>query len=175
MGRSATASVSLDGADMELIPLICVVPVLLFAAVMDVRHLRIPNNLSVVALALFVLTCAVLPLSEVGARIAGATIVFLSGFLLFMVRALGGGDVKLMSALMLFIPSHSWLLFAQLFSVSMLVGIFLVVVLRGRQTEAAPDLAGISTERAFPMGISIAMTGISHLGFLAVLDGLPPN
>lgn len=148
---------------MELLPLLFVTPVLILAATSDLRYLRIPNRLSIIALVLFVASCALLSLDEIIARVICANVVFGIGFLLFAFGILGGGDVKLLSALMLFIPTSSLLLFGYVFSISMLMGITIIVLCRAAPLQLGANWVSLQNSNTLPMGISIAMAGIVHL------------
>lgn len=152
---------------MEILPLSLIVPVLLIAAVSDLRYLRIPNTLSIAALVLFAGCSFLLPFNEVLARLVAAGVVFAIGFLLFAFRMMGGGDVKLLSALMLFIPSSSLILFGNIFSISMLIGILVVVGLKKLPLGPAKNWASVQQSNTFPMGISIALAGTVHMIVLA--------
>ena len=153
---------------MEMLPLALVIPVLLIAAASDLRHLRIPNNLSLVALALFACCIFFLPYQEVLLRLLFASLVFVIGFLLFAFRIVGGGDVKLFSALILFIPTQSLSQFGYVFSTSLLIGIIIMISLRNLPLDLGHNWLSLRTRNALPMGISIAMAGVFHLIFLTV-------
>lgn len=154
---------------MTMFPLFFLMPVLIAVAYTDLRYLRIPNFLGIVAIALFVLTAPFLTLGELGLRIVGATSVFCIGFVLFAIRLVGGGDVKFLSAFFLFIPSGTYALFAFNFSSSMLLGIMFVLALRATRFHQNLSLVAIETKGAFPMGISIALSGFAHPFWVAVL------
>src|ERR1017187_945375 len=74
--------------------------VLLAAAVFDVRYRRIPNWLTVggVVLALAMNAVRAPPLAGVGFALAGLGVAFGIYLLLYALRAMGAGDVKLMAA-----------------------------------------------------------------------------
>jgi len=76
---------------------------LLFAAVWhDVRSRTIPNVVPVGLVALFGIHAAILsPLGALPGHLVGAAAVFVPGFLLWTRGFVGGGDVKLLSALAL--------------------------------------------------------------------------
>jgi len=153
---------------VELIPLLLFSPVLVVVAISDLRQMRIPNRLSLIALALFVGSCFVLPMNEISLRLFCAALVFCVGFLLYVFRILGGGDVKMLSATMLFVPSSSLVLFAYVFSASMLAGILFIVILRNLPLRLEENWVSMQENNSLPMGISIALAGILHLLLLAV-------
>lgn len=152
---------------MDILPLALLLPILLIAAVSDLRHLRISNNLSLIALGLFALCAPFLAFDEVLLRFLIAGVVFGIGFLMFALRIVAGGDVKLLSVLMLFIPSDSLLLFGYVFSASMLLGITIIICLRKKSPRLLGHWASVQQANALPMGISIAMAGVSQ--FLLLL------
>lgn len=147
---------------MELLPLILLSPILLAAGYCDLRYMRIPNVLSLTAIALFILTTPLIAWPELGARTLAALIVLTLGLVAFAVRILGGGDVKLLAALMLFVPSQSYFLFSLCFSVSMLIGVLFILTLRAAPWWNDVDWVAIRSVGTFPMGISIAMSGLAH-------------
>lgn len=154
---------------MALVPLVLLAPVLIAAAYFDLRDMRIPNWLSLLALALFLVSAAVAPPADLGGRVLAAGVVFVLGFTAFAFRLLGGGDVKLLSVLMLFIPSAGLLTFARLFSAALLLGVLIVVAMR--RLPAAQRLAWktFAAPGRLPAGLPIAMAG---LGFAALEIGL---
>lgn len=147
---------------MDILPLLLLAPVLVAVAWFDLRYMRIPNYLVAAALVLFVLTLPLLGWGEIGARLAAATLVFAFGASLFAFSLFGGGDVKMMAALMLFVPSSSYTLFAMGFSVAMLAGIAAVVALRQVPFLDRSAWVSLQGHGTFPMGISIAGCGLVH-------------
>ncbi|WP_347312262.1 prepilin peptidase [Defluviimonas sp. SAOS-178_SWC] len=145
-----------------LIPLLLIAPLLVVVAYADLSRMRIPNVLSLIALAVFGLVAVVAPPDDLLVRIAVAGTIFVLGFGAFCLRLFGGGDVKMLSALLLFVPVPTMPLFGYVFSASMLAGI--VIVLGLRRIPAAHRLGwkSISGSTGFPMGLSIAMAGILH-------------
>ncbi len=151
---------------------------LLWAATNDVLHFRIPNRLSLAIAALYPVYAlaawlAGAPVYAVGGAAAGLGALIV-GFILFNSGLLGGGDVKLMSAVAL------WA------GLSCLVPLLLVVGAAGgllslgmvaakavsymRQPATRP--AGLPVWRALvrqpaPYGVAIAIGGLFTLGRLA--------
>lgn len=136
-------------------------PVLIYAAYTDLRWLRLSNKLCLLTLALGCVVCAGLPFEEALGRLTIAVLVFCLGLALFAVRVVAAGDVKFLSALMLFVPTPDLVLFSQIFSVALLVGVVLVVTGRRIPAFAQSNWQSMSTPRVFPMGISIAMAGLA--------------
>lgn len=147
---------------MELIPLQLMAPLLVFVAFFDMRLMRIPNWISIAGLLIFALTIPLLPGSEVLARMAMAAIVFVLGLGAFMMRWFGGGDIKILSVLFLLIPSETLSLYGLGFSASMLAGIAFILAMRSMPWPANTEWVSLREQGTFPMGISIALSGIIH-------------
>lgn len=75
-----------------------IVTVALAAAWFDVRERRIPNALTVPALGIAMLFALLGGFPELGASLAGAGLCLVLSLPFFLVRGLGGGDVKLLVA-----------------------------------------------------------------------------
>ncbi len=153
---------------------------LITAAVFDVTKFIIPNVIVVALAALFVIATILLPFDTDWISHAGAaTAVFLSGALAYRFKLLGAGDIKLMTAVSL------WVGFGHLPSLLLYIGlsgaalaIFLVLLRRAVLAIAIHwSLAGIGTlPRLFvaggkiPYGVAIASGSIiiggslPHLG-----------
>lgn len=154
---------------MELVPLVLNTPILLFAAVSDLRGLKIPNKLALISVVVFCLTCPLLPFPEVVARLLAAAATFAVLIVMFALRLLGGGDVKILAALMLFIPSYSLPLFGFVLSIALLISIALLVLARAIVRATETGFAGFDANGAVPMGVPIAWAGIAHLIALVFL------
>lgn len=155
---------------MGLLPLALAVPILLWIAWTDFRLMRIRNSAVLAALAVFVLTIPVIGLSEAGLRFLAGMAVFAAGFAMFAARLVGGGDVKMGAALMLFVPTGTYALFAFLFSAAMLFGIALVLSLRAVPALRRAGPVSLRAKGTFPMGIALGLSGVAHLGVLAALS-----
>jgi prepilin peptidase CpaA len=145
----------------DFVPLVLAAPCLAAMALGDVRWLRISNRLVLSMLAIFALSAPfLLPLAEIGMRAIVALSVFSLGTAGFAFGLWGGGDVKALAALMLFLPSAALSIYASVFAVSMLAGIALVLALRA--TFGTPQTAwhGLRPKTEFPMGLSIALSGL---------------
>ena len=147
---------------MEMLPLWLLSPLLLSVAYFDLRYMRIPNVLSVVAVGLFILTVPLLGWTEFAVRLAVSTIVFGLGFAAFSLRFVGGGDVKILACLMLFIPSQTYQTFGFGFSAALILGILFVLGLRVIPRLQSTHWVTIQSRGTFPMGISIALSGLLH-------------
>lgn len=146
---------------LQLVPLLLMSPILVVAAYCDLKFMRIPNALSLEAIALFGLSGILIGLPEVGWRLVAALAVFSVGTGAFAFRLVGGGDVKMLAALMLFIPSSVWTLHALVFSASLVVGLVLMRTWRKFPGLHPPGWVSLASPGAFPMGISIALSGLA--------------
>ena len=151
---------------MDNLPLIIGVPVLAVAAFSDVRNLRIPNVLSILLILVFLGSCFFLTIPEIGHRVLFSFVTLSLGFALFAMGFVGGGDVKLLAALVLLIPASSIVSFAYVFSFSLFLGVFSIVFARSVVVAADTEWAGLSQGRDFPMGVSIAAAGVLQLSLL---------
>ncbi|MEW2913956.1 prepilin peptidase [Leisingera sp. JC11] len=142
----------------DLLPLAAASPLLIYAGLGDLRHLRLSNWTMLGLAAVFLLTAPLLPLAETGLRLLAAGIVFALCFALFCGRVLAGGDVKMMALAMLFVPSSALASFGWSFSAAMLT-VPLALTLLGR-TEAAAgwrQWASLQTPGKMPMGAAISL------------------
>lgn len=146
---------------MGIEPLLLIAPLLIAAAYCDLRFMRIPNSISLILVAVFVVAALLYPPPDVLTRLTAASIVFGLGFTAFGFHLIGAGDVKLLSALVLFIPANGLILFANLFSASLLIGVASILLLRRSRFAGAPGWKSLSGSRKFPMGISIALAGLA--------------
>ncbi|MEM6824749.1 MAG: prepilin peptidase [Pseudomonadota bacterium] len=154
---------------MALLPLLLLAPLLVAVAWFDLRYLRIPNWLVVAALLLYVVTVPLIGFEEAGLRLLAAFIVLAVGTVSFAFRLFGGGDVKMLAALVLFVPSQSYVLFGYTFAVSILLGISLIMTMRRTPFVRDLNLASLKAIGAFPMGISISAAGLALPFFLNAL------
>ena len=145
-----------------LAPLVLLAPLLCTVAYFDLRYMRIPNWLSLLALAAFALACLFAPPVDLGPRLIAAGAVFLLGFAAFALGLIGGGDVKILACLILFIPVPGLIGFARLFALSLAIGIAGLTLLRAIRPLREIGWLGLSEQRGFPMGISIALAGLAY-------------
>ncbi|MCB9959989.1 MAG: prepilin peptidase [Rhodospirillaceae bacterium] len=146
------------------------------AAVGDIRRFRIPNALPAAVVGLFAVRVAVLGLwHEALWSVLVAAIVLAVGFGLFVMRWLGGGDVKLIAAISLWAGPEQIFLFVYtialtggVMALGLLVSLTLAVVsakLRGKEGQRRP-LRG----QRLPYGVAIAVgalyLSLGHLGVL---------
>lgn len=142
----------LDG----FVPLAAAAPLLVWVAIGDLRHLRIPNWLVLGLAAVFVLAAPSLPLQEIGLRLLAAALVFLLCAALFHWQVLAGGDVKMMGAAMLFVPSPALISFGWSFSAAMIAVVIAAAALRMRRPGAAAGWAVVRAPGSMPMGAAIS-------------------
>lgn len=152
-------------------PLELAAPVLVAVAYFDLRFMRIPDALPLMAVALFAGAAALAPMPDILPRMAIAGAVFAIGFAGFAFRLFGGGDVKMLAALLLLVPSAGALIFANLFSAALLAGMGAVALARRDGRFAASGWRSMTVERGFPMGVSIALAGLAHPWVMRLVAG----
>lgn len=152
-----------------LVPLFAAAPVMVIAAWSDIRHMLIPNVLSLVLVGIFVLFSAAFPPPDLAWRLVIAGSVLVLGIVANYFRLFGGGDVKLLSALMLLVPVPTLITFTHVFSLSMLLGIAAILTLRRIPAVAATGWPAFRPGRHFPMGVSIGLAGLAHPVVVAAL------
>ncbi|MEW9922225.1 prepilin peptidase [Marimonas sp. MJW-29] len=158
---------------MELLPLVLLSPLLFWVAWSDLTKMRIPNRIVFITLCVFVVFVPLLPIDSVMSRVLAALGVFAVGFVLFAFRMFGGGDVKILAALMLFIPPATLPLFGFVFSLSMLFGIGIVVTMRASPWAERSRWVSLRAKGYFPVGVAIALAGLVHPWLVAGLLSLP--
>lgn len=146
---------------MEIVPMLLLAPVLMAVAYFDLRFMRIPNILSLIVLAVFAVALIFFPPADLLARLVIASSVFLLGLIGFSFRLIGGGDVKILSALMLVVPTSGIAVFANVFSISMVAGIILVLAIRRFPQINSLGWKSFGGSHKFPMGLSIALAGLA--------------
>jgi prepilin peptidase CpaA len=104
---------------MHMPMLVIAIGLLLLVAYGDARTRRIPNtlNLTIGALGAVRLVLADSPI-DAALTLAAAAVVFAAGILLFWRGVIGGGDAKLVSAMILLVGHHKALDFLVLMSLS---------------------------------------------------------
>jgi prepilin peptidase CpaA len=141
-----------------------------FAVIMDFRTLLIPNWISLALLAAFVPFAALhAPLGVIGGHFLVMAIVFTLSVIFFVAGWMGGGDVKLMSAIALWMgPGH---VASFVFLMALLGGILALSImavekfapfLGPRLLRLAPlgRLAELAQSRQCPYGVAIGVAGL---------------
>ena len=147
-----------NGAFTEML-LVGLAALLVVAAVIDVRTFTISNrlNLAVALLAPLYWLSVALPLwPGVGIQLASGAIVFVLLAGAFYAGMMGGGDVKLASALSLWLSPSSTIRFLVLMSLA--GGVLTLVLLawhRAKRREGRPEI---------PYGVAIAVGALAVLG-----------
>jgi prepilin peptidase CpaA len=149
------------GTSMQVAPLFAIAPLLLAVGYFDLRYMRIPNALSIVAFGAFLVFAVLYPPADLVPRLVVGGGVLALGLIGFALRLFGGGDVKFLSVLVLFVPLHALAIFGNVFSASLLLGIALVLTLRRIPALATLGWKSIGGSTKFPMGVSIALAGLS--------------
>jgi len=142
--------------------MLLVAPLLVAVAYYDLRYMRIPNIISLIALGLFVVTVPLVSTDELLLRVAAGAVILAVGLVLFGLRLLGGGDLKILAVLMLFIPSQTWTEFGWALSAAVLLGASFIVLLRSAPWLAETSWVTIRARGQFPLGLSIALAGLFH-------------
>ncbi|MCB2134340.1 MAG: prepilin peptidase [Rhodobacteraceae bacterium] len=144
----------------SVVPLVLIAPLMVAVAYCDMRFMRIPNAISLLMVAVFGLCSLVLPMPDLAPRLTAAALVFAVGFVAFCFRLFGGGDVKVLAALVLFVPSENLAQFSYIFSVSMILGVAAILTMRRLPFAGGESWKALSGSTKFPMGISIALAGL---------------
>ncbi|WP_027669166.1 MULTISPECIES: A24 family peptidase [Rhizobium] len=156
---------------------------LAMAAFSDLFTMTIPNRVSVILIASFLVLA---PLSGlgweiIGTHLAAAAIVFSACFALFAFNVMGGGDAKLLSATALWFGLNESLAFLMI-EVAMIGGLITLLILAVRAQSntilaiGLPVPNSVLLAKKIPYGIAIAIGGFmafpSSPLFLAALESL---
>lgn len=131
---------------------------LVIAAISDLRQRRISNRLCIVVAltALPYWLATDLAVIRFAIQICGAAIIGLMLMVPFAYRVLGGGDVKLMVALALWLPPFP--LYQAVVTMAMIGGLLaIVVILQNRRRIGKPTV---------PYGVAIAVAGLFQIAAL---------
>lgn len=155
----------------HLAPLLALAPLLLAAALSDLRYLRIPNSYCLSMTAVFAVAVLSGLAPDLAIRIAVAVSVLVLGFGAYCLRLFGAGDVKFLAVLLLFIPVESLQVFAFVFSGAMLIGITAFVSLKRLPSVASLNWRSMAAGRQLPMGVPLALAGLLHPVILLMIAG----
>jgi prepilin peptidase CpaA len=152
---------------LEAVILLIGVALVVVAAYGDVRTLRIPNLLVAAVGALGVLRLIVIGDPSVALYTAGASAaVFVTAFVLFWLRLIGGGDAKLIAATALLVGYNELLNFLLLMSICGAL-LALAILLTHPSSDSSPS----KTRLPVPYGVAIAAGGVVTLLFQPCLFG----
>lgn len=133
----------------------------LVAAAYDINRLIIPNWLNLTLAGLFIPAAAVsgLPLEMIGGHLLSAALAFLIAFGLFALRIFGGGDAKMIPAVILWMGPMA--AFPFLFWMALTGGLFALMILSVRRSMPAEIIPGFmrapfQPEAGVPYGLAIA-------------------
>lgn len=130
----------------------------------DLRLMRIPDWITGCVLALFLVWLAIdVNNIEIVPRLIGAGVVFCICFALFAARMMGGGDTKVIPALMLFVSPGHLPSIMLLFGTSLLISILLVVTARQWLNSDRNGWVSLQSSK-LPMGVAIGSTGMLAVG-----------
>ena len=145
---------------MDFLPLWCLMPILGLTAWCDLTRMRIPNVLVLAGFAIFVATAPFLNMDEMLSRLMVGAITLVVCFTLFTVNVIGAGDAKMMSVIMLFVPSEFLTFYMFGFSLAMCAGMLGVFLARREFGSEAATWVSMRPKAHFPMGVSIALSGL---------------
>lgn len=131
------------------------------AALFDVNQLKIPNWLNLTLAALFIPAAAVsgLPLEIIGGHLMAGGLAFVIAFGLYAFRIFGGGDAKMIPAVVLWMGPAAAFPFA--FKMAIAGGLCATLILAVRRTTPAETVPGFmrapfEEKAGVPYGVAIA-------------------
>ena len=148
------------------------------AALTDINRLTIPNWLNISIAVLFVPAAFAsgVPLEILGGHVMAAGLAFVIGFGLFAFRIFGGGDAKMIPAVMLWVGPMGTMEF--LYVMGIVGGVLAVIVYLVRKTipviiVPGPVRAAFDENGGVPYGVAIAAGAILAGGASPLLQTLP--
>ena len=146
---------------LDLIVILALCVILTATIYNDLRFMRIPDTLTIALLALFPIYAATLPSwGAVGLHVAIGLGVFALLFISFAMRLFGGGDVKILAGLALFVPLANWPHAMLAFAAAILVSMTLILGLR--KLRKWPETSWrFLVARKFPLGVPIGLAGLA--------------
>jgi len=137
---------------------------LIWAAWTDVTRFIIPNIISLLLVGLYPIhvLLAGVPQGMWIIALGMAVVVFVTGFVMFMMNVMGGGDVKLMSAVILWIGPVYMLPF---FAATLAAAVVLALISAARlamELENQQDSLGASSESAMVSGVNAGPDGTAQ-------------
>ena len=158
-----------DLAALALLPPALVIG--LWVAWSDVSSMTIPNRAVLALVGCFLLIGPlVMPLSEVGLRLAALAVVLLVGFVLSALGALGAGDAKYLAAMAPFVARPDAGLFCMMLAFAMLAAFVTHRLLRALPPvrRATPGWTSWTATK-FPLGLALGPA----LAFYLAIAALP--
>lgn len=144
--------------------LACMVAVIWF----DVTRYLIPNWLNGLILAAYPLAVFMAPAGvDWKNALLGMVIVFVLGYIMFALKWMGGGDVKLITVLSLWVGFQSLAQFIFLFAI--IGGVFSIALLVGRKIIPHVNKSGKPLPRLLRPGEPVAYGLAIALGFLILM------
>ena len=150
-----------------------------YAAYSDLKSYTLPNFISLILVAGFALIMVVLqpPLSAVGWHVGVGAILFVIGFILFATGLFGGGDVKVIAALGLWLGPMNVLSFLTLMAIfGGVLALFLLVFRKIKIPQhwlKNSAIAGLhSKEEGIPYGVAIALAALIEFPKTEIFKGL---
>jgi prepilin peptidase CpaA len=147
--------------------LLLTAPLLVWAAIWDLRMMLIPNRISIALALIFVVWAVLFATPEDAAWRAFAGIATLvAGIALVIFARMGGGDMKLMAAAAPFVAPSDFGPAMLLLSICLLGLLPLLFVARGIARARAAPVEWVSLQpgmRQVPMGVSIAAAAVIYL------------
>jgi len=152
---------------------------MVYAAYSDLKSYTLPNFISLILVAGFALIMLILqpPLSAIGWHIGVGAILFIIGFLMFATGLFGGGDVKVIAALGLWLGPLNVLSFLTLMTI--FGGVLALALLVFRKIKIPQHwlensaIAGLhSKEEGIPYGVAIALAALIEFPKTEVFRGL---
>lgn len=149
-----------------MILLVPVLPIAIWAALSDLKRMKIPNNAVIAMAAVWpLLGWYLVPLTAWFWGFALMAIVFAAGFLLYLTGTFGAGDAKFAAAMAgIFVGGNIGEILLIIF-VSMVGSLILHRVLRSLPVvrNATPDWESWTRRRYFPFGMALSVIVVFYL------------
>lgn len=149
-----------------LILLVPVLPIAIWAAVADMKRMKIPNQAVIAMAAIWPLGGWLLvPWVTWGWGLALMALVFVAGFLLYLTGTFGAGDAKYSAAMAGFFVGGNIGEILLIIFVCMIASLFIHRLLRSipAVTRATPDWESWTKRRYFPFGLALSSILIFYL------------
>ena len=171
LGKVPAVAVMLNAAFTHQFVMSCLIGLLVWAAISDYRTFTIPNRVSLCILILYPAHVLSNPESLPWASSLGiAAIVFFAGCLLFAMKAMGGGDVKLLAVTTMWAgPAHIFEYFVVIGTAGLILAIIFAArtaLAEGATAEHRTLLGAVADMRhvpimklTIPYGVAISAAG----------------